>query len=258
MGWFTRNYQGQTFFCGEHAGAHFQAILDHYQNPELNQRYSPRYGVIKIKTPSSPVYDGFPISAGTSMTAIFKWLQKMGAATFEPLENDVLLPAETYCNPSAVTPAEDADAANHKIISYGFDALTFPALQQAIYQNKAVILLIHCDSGFWGTSTPTFNTTPYTHFIVAYGYDAENIYIVDSADPNSAFAFKAIHKQYVTPQFFLESGTALDMPVAQLQQIVQSAAATVQAVSQSSEPVAQKETLLDEVEQAIEAVEEIL
>ena len=40
------------------------------------------------------------------------------------LENDVMLPVATYCDPAAVTPAMDTDAANHKIANYAFDALT--------------------------------------------------------------------------------------------------------------------------------------
>ena len=146
------------------------------------------------------------------MTAIFKWLDKVGADDYEPLENDVMLPLATYCDPTAVTPAMDADAANQKISSYAFDALTFEALQQAIYQNKAVILLIKCDDGFWGTSTPTFTQPLYGHFIVATGYDENNIRVIDSAEPNNAFAIKMINKQYITSQFFFESGTAIDLP----------------------------------------------
>ena len=83
--WLKINFQGQTAFCGEHAGTHFQAILDHNQTPAAAQRYSPRYGAIKMKSPSSPVYDGFDVNAGTTMTAIFKWLQKVGADDYEPL-----------------------------------------------------------------------------------------------------------------------------------------------------------------------------
>jgi hypothetical protein len=75
-------------------------------------------------------------------------------------------------------------------------------------------LLIKCDNGFWGTTTPTFTQPLYGHFITAYGYDPEYIYIVDSADPTDADAFKKIAKQYITPQFFYEAGTGIDLPPA--------------------------------------------
>jgi hypothetical protein len=211
--WLQRNYQSQTPFCGEHAGSHFKAILDNVESGAV-ERKSPRYGAIKLKSPSSPVYDGVPIAEGTTMTGIFKWLEKVGADDYEPLENDVTLPLAAYCDPSAVTPAMDANAATSVISSYAFGATDFASLCQAIYQNKAVIILIKCDDGFWGTSTPTFTTPTYGHFVVAYGYDGEGIYVVDSAEPENQFAFKHILGQYITPAFFFEAGTAIDLPPA--------------------------------------------
>lgn len=209
--WLQRNYQGQTPFCGEHAGTHLKVILDNAASTAIGRK-SPRYGAVKLKSPSSPVYDGFAIDAGTTMTAVFKWLEKVGADDYAPLENDVTLPLATYCEPSAVTPVMDANAAISLISSYAFGGTDFTSLCQAIYQNKAVILLIKCDEGFWGTATPTFTTPTYGHFVVAYGYDAEGIYVVDSADPNNEFAFKHILAQYITPMFFFEAGTAIDLP----------------------------------------------
>jgi hypothetical protein len=223
VSWLVRNYQGETAFCGEHAATHFQAILEHLNTPTVAQRYSPRYGAIKLKSPSSPVYDGYAIDAGTTMTAIFKWLKQVGADDYEPLENDVTLPLATYCDPTVITPAMDTDAANQKITTYAFDALTFADLQQAIYQNKAVILLIKCDDGFWGTSTPTFTQALYGHFIVAYGYDETGIWIIDSAEPNNEFALKHIATEYINPSFFFESGTAVDVPTS-VQQVIQNSA----------------------------------
>jgi hypothetical protein len=211
--WLVRNFQGSTYFCGEHAATHLQAILEHYNTPTINQRYTPRYGVVKLKDPKSPVYDGFAPGAGTTMTNIFKWLQKVGADSFEPLENDVTLPLATYCDPSVVTPTMDADAANNKISSYAFDALTFPDLCQVVYQNHAAILLIRCDSGFWGTSTPAFTTPKYDHFVVADGFSPAGLRVIDSAEPNPAFVVKTIAPRFVVPTFVAESGTAVDIPL---------------------------------------------
>lgn len=213
--WITREYQGQTPFCGEHAGAHFKVIIDNaFLQGNPLERKTPRYGAIKLKDPNSPLYDGYTIDVGTTITAIFKWLQKAGADDFEPLENDVTLPLETYCEPTAITPAMDADAGQSLINSYAFCGTDFASLCQAIYQNKAVLLLIKCDDGFWGTATPTFTQALYGHFVVAYGYDAEGIYVIDSADPQTEFAFKHILSQYIAPTFFFEAGTAIDLPPA--------------------------------------------
>src|SRR5579885_518665 len=60
--WLKRNFQGQTAFCGEHAGSHLKAIRDYYaSNGQTIVRKTPRYGAIKLKNPSSPVYDGYAI-----------------------------------------------------------------------------------------------------------------------------------------------------------------------------------------------------
>jgi len=243
MSWMKRNYQWQTTYCGEHAGAHFKAIKEYNDSGVVN-RFSPRFGAIHIKNPKSPVYDGYAPDAGTDMKSIFKWLQKIGADVYEPLENDVTLPINVYLDPAVVTSAETASASQHTITSYAFDALTFDALCQAIYQSKAVLLLIKCDNGFWGTSTPTFTTPMYGHFVCAYGYDQNYLYIVDSADPSDAFAFKKIAKKYVTPTFFFESGTAIDLPPEQVQALIQQSAAVVQEVSVAPIPPAEKSNIL--------------
>ena len=217
MSWLTRNYQGDTPACGAHAASHFQAILEHELTPGSVPRYTPRFSWIRIKT-----FDGYPLSAGTDMRSIFKSLTTDGADDFEPLENDVTLPLATYSEVSAITPEMTANAATKTINSYAFGATDFASLCQYINQYKAVLLLIKCDDGFWGTSTPTFTTPTYGHFVCAYGYDADSIRIIDSADPNNAYALKTIHAQFVTPTFFLESGTAIDLPPAVKQALISS------------------------------------
>jgi hypothetical protein len=226
LSWLTVNNQGSTSFCGEHAASHFQAILDY--NAGQTFRFTPRYEAIKLKDPNSPVYDTYGNDAGTSMIAIFKLLQKIGADEYEPLENDVTLPIGTYLDPGVVTPSMDAIAAGHKIVNYAFDALTLQDLSQACYQKKAVILLIKCDSGFWGTSNPTFTQPLYGHFIVMYDYTPEGIWIVDSAESDPRFVLKFIDKKYLTPQFIFESGTAIDAQ--EFNQAIQAAVNTTELI----------------------------
>lgn len=207
--------------CGEHAGTHFKAILD-FVLISQKERKNPRYGSIKLKDPKSPVYDGYAIDAGTDMRSIFKWLKTVGADDFEPLENDVTLPLPTYCDPSVITPDMDANAADSKISAYAFGATDYDSICQAIYKNKVVLLLIKCDAGFWGTTTPTFTNPLYGHFIVADGYDENGIRIIDSAEPNDSYAVKMVNKQYLTTQFFLEGGTAIDLAPEEVQKLIQS------------------------------------
>ena len=250
--WLQRNYQGQTPYCGAHALSHLKAILERNENPLSVPHYTPRYLWIRVKQ-----IDGQPLEAGTDMRSLFKVLQQWGADDYEPLENPVTFPIAEYSAPSALTLDMDSNAAPKKISSYAFDALDFASLQQLIYKFKAVLLLIHCDNGLWGTATPTFTTTPYTHFICADGYDENNIRIIDSAEPDDAFAVKMIEKEYVTPKFILESGTAIDPATAQAikSTIVTDAAAVVQDVAQDTQtPVPQKLTILEEIEEAVEAI----
>jgi len=257
--WLQRNFQGQTAFCGEHAGSHFKAILDYYATNSPTRK-SPRYGAIKLKSPSSPVCDGFPIDAGTDMRSIFKWLQKVGAADYEPLENNVLLSSTDYVNPAVITPAMDANAATSKIGPYAFGNTDFESLCQYIFKNKAALLLVKCDDGFWGTKATTFTTPKYGHYVVADGYDKNAGYIraIDSADPNPAFWIKTIAKQYITPQFIRESGTAVDAAVVQqaVQQVVNQASVIVTQINNApdmSHP--QKLSLLQELAAGLKLIE---
>lgn len=262
LSWLTRNYQGQTAFCGEHAGTHFKTLLDYYgTNGAVNIRKNPRYGAIKLKDPKSPVYDGFAIDAGTTMPAIFKWQQNVGAADYEPLENDVTLPLTTYCDPSVITPAMDASAAASKIASYAFDALTFNDICQTIYQRTAILILAKVDDGFWGTSTPTFTDALYGHFFVGYDFDrsTNDLLILDSADPSNQFALKRINAKYITPQFFFETGTAIDIPPRVKNALITNAAipsSAQQAVSAGQLTLA--EQILQDIEQALSLIQKEL
>jgi hypothetical protein len=255
--WLVRNFQGQTTYCGGHAASHFKSILDYYGLNGAIERKTPRFIEIKLKDPNSPVYDGFAPSAGTDMRSIFRCLQKLGAADFEPLENDVTLPVAQYLAPTAINVAVGLNAGTSTIENYAFGATDFNSLCALIEQNKAVLLLIKCDDGFWGTATPTFTTPKYGHFVVGDGFDLENIRFIDSAEPNPALWVKMVNKKYITSVFILESGTAIDPAQAQAikSAIVQDSAAVVQDVAQDPIPVPQKESILEEI---VDVVEELL
>ncbi len=237
ISWLVPNWQGELPACGAHAASHLQAILEHQNTPATAQRYTPRYSWIKIKQ-----IDGFPLEDGTDMRSIFKSLTNDGANDFEPLENDVALPLATYSDKTATTAALDADAANQKINSYAFGNTDFASLCQHIYQNKAVLLLIKCDDAWWGTATPTFTSAKYGHFITAYGFSPTGIKIVDSSD--NAIPLKEISKQFITSQFIIEAGTAIDIPPAQVQALITQAQAVVNAIPSAPLPTAEKLDIL--------------
>lgn len=244
--WLVRNFQGQTPTCGAHASSHFKPILDRIQNPSVAPHYTPRFSWIRIKA-----VDGFPLTAGTDMRSIFKSQQNDGMDDYEPLENDVTLPLATYSELSAITPDMAANAAPKKIQSYAFGNTDFQSLCQYIFQNGAVLLLIKCDDGFWGTSTPTFTTPLYGHFVAADGYDAEHIRVIDSADPNPQFAVKMIGKQYITSAFIIESGTAIDIPPS-VKQIATHPTLTPE------QKISIIQTILQDIEQAVGLVKQEL
>ena len=223
ISWLVRNYQAQTPTCGAHAFSHFQAILEHALIPEINQHYTPRFSWIEIKQ-----IDGFPLEDGTDMRSIFKTAQNIGADDFAPLGNDTTLPVITYSDKSVITQDMLMNASMKKISSYVFGGTDFGSLCQAIYQNKAVLLLIKVDNGFWKGDTPVFTSPLYGHFVTAYGYDENYLYIVDSADPT--YGFKKIAKQYVTPTFFIESGTAIDLVPEQVKAVINSAVTVSQSI----------------------------
>jgi hypothetical protein len=209
--WLQRNYQAQTPTCGPHAESHHKAILDHARD-NSTPRFTPRFTAIRMKDPSSPVYDHYAPDEGTDMRSLFKAAQA-GQNTFEPLENNTLLPLGDYLNPSAVTSAMISESTQHLIGAYAFALTDFESVCQAIYQNKAVILTIKCDEGFWGVNTPSFTVPKYGHFVCADGYDesAGYVRVIDSAEPQDIFAVKNIKKEYFTPEFIREAGTAVDI-----------------------------------------------
>jgi hypothetical protein len=258
LSWLQVNQQGETPFCGEHAAAHLQAILEHAASGTVN-RFSPRYAAIKLKTPSSSVCDGFSIEAGTDMSAIFKFLQTVGADLYEPLQNDVTLPLAAYLDPTAVTENDDLEATNHKDVDFAYnDTVNLQTVASAVYQWKAVILLLKCDDGFWGTANPTFTQPLYGHFVTAYDWDDTGVWVVDSAEPNLAYSRKHIDQKYLTSEFFFELGTAVDaLPVEH--QIVTDASEAVQDVAEDTQasPV-EKETLLQEIEEVVEKIETVI
>jgi len=219
--WLARNYQAQLPVCGPHAGSHNKAIQDHAAGYAILPRYTPRYTSIKMKDPASPVYDGYAPDAGTDMRSLLAAFKTVGANSFGPLENDTTLSLTDYLSPTAVTPAMDSDAGSRLISAYAFGNADYDSIANAVFQWKSAILLIKCDNGFWGTATPTFTSPTYGHFVTAYDYDdmKGGIWVVDSADPNDPLALKWIAKQFITPTFFFELGTTVDIP-ASLQQVL--------------------------------------
>ena len=162
--------------CGANAG-------DYIKNIQEKRRHSPAYLWKAIK-----LVDGFPPQDGTTMDAIFKVLQKRGICDFSLLPNDATVSLQEYTDPKKLTPEMDVDALNSRIGAYAFQwRPTFENLKRAIYENKAVLILLRIGQEWWTPSwreadiLPLKAKTPATsgHFVVAIGYDKEYIYFLN-------------------------------------------------------------------------------
>lgn len=199
-------YQAKQPACGGHAGAWFKSYLDFLSLMRAIAR-SPRavYAVCKA-------IDGLPEAEGTTLNAIFRALRDYGAPELSLCPNDVHLPKDQYKDFSQITQPAKLDAAKNKIGTWAFPSTTFDSIKRAIWQNQAVILLIYCDDGFFGTNTPTFTEKAYGHFVVAYGYDEDRVYIVDSTEATTALSFKSIPRSAFLAGFVRQAATAVNMP----------------------------------------------
>lgn len=204
-------YQNGQPACGGHAGAWFKSYLD-FLNLQQGIARSPRFIYDWCK-----LVDGVPNDEGTTLNAIFKVLRDRGAPQLPLFPNDIHLPKAQYRDAQNIPPAAYEDATKNKTGAWAFlSDLTLDGVKMKISQNQAVILLIYCDDGFFGTTTPTFSEKKYGHFVVAYGYDEDGVYIVDSTEPTSAYSYKYIPRPAFNAGFVREGATAVDIPNWQL------------------------------------------
>lgn len=169
--------QAQQPACGSHAGS----VVENFYN---KFRVSPEYLWKKIK-----LIDGFPISAGTSMDAIMKVLQKNGVCSFDLLPNNPNVSLESYADPSVITPQMDSDASTRKLGTYAFQFNpSFQDIKNAIYNHGAVIMLLRVGQEWWVPSWAEKDILPLKtdqsissgHFVTAFAYDEKYIYFVNS------------------------------------------------------------------------------
>ncbi len=184
-------YQGKRPACGAHAGASFKVFLNRRDGTNTTEDDTPRYLWINIKR------DGTSPSDGTTMLQIFKSLQKYGADTFEPLENNVFLDDASYASLSPINQTMLQYGQNNRIDSYAFlTDLSFNGIKQSINDFGAVLLLINANAQMWTakngeTSWAEKDVLPLRpptaaypvvdgHFILADSYDENYIYGVNS------------------------------------------------------------------------------
>lgn len=195
ISWFKSIWQNGFPACGSHAGAHLKMILDYFDTGA--KRYSPNYLWIKIKQ-----IDGHPLEVGTDMRSILKTLQSCGVCDYYLLPNDFTISLEEYST-KKITSELDENAQPRIIKNYAFGG----DIRQAIYKNKAVLILIDVGDTWWIREKIELPITKQGgHFVVAYGYDEDYIYVIDSADKQ--VPLKKLPNNYP----IREIGTAIDLP----------------------------------------------
>jgi hypothetical protein len=156
------NQNGQPA-CGGHAGARAKATLDYLEDGKVKY-YSPRFIYALAKH-----LDGIT-GGGTYTRMIGKILASYGVCDNNLFLNNVSLPYEEYKNYDLITSAAFENAQPRIIKSYAFVGTDVNSLKQAIYQDKAVILLIY----------PFFKGGTDGHFVFADGWNGDKIRYANS------------------------------------------------------------------------------
>lgn len=92
-------------------------------------QFSSRFGDVLCKQ-----YDGQPIDGGTFPRLALKLAAEFGMATTATVPNDTSLPLEQYRDPSVLTAAAYAEAAQYRIPGYIQIALAAASLKDAVYE----------------------------------------------------------------------------------------------------------------------------
>lgn len=202
--------------CGSHAGAFLKNVQESAQT-NTPQRKSPMFLWKKIK-----LTDGHKPEDGTDMLSIFKTLNRIGVCDYSLMGNNTDLTLEAYTDASDITPAMESNAKNALIKENGYAFIFSPSMEQikrAIYDFKAVLVLIRIGDEFWTPSWAEKDILPLRppkkpvggHFVVAHSYDDNHVYFRNEWGSTWGRGgdgyFGADYLPFVT-----EIGTAFDMP----------------------------------------------
>ncbi len=127
------------------------------------------------------------------MRSIFQSLQNQGTCHESLCPNVLDATLLEYSDASVITQTMLTDAAPYGVVNYAFiNNPTWSQIQQAIYQNKVVIALVKCGTGWWTAPNGTasyaekdilplrLGTYDDGHFVVLWGYDDKYIYFRNS------------------------------------------------------------------------------
>lgn len=180
-------YQGKIGSCVGHAGAWFKMFIDSGDTGQIVP-YSPRFLYTLCK-----MNDGIPNTEGTYPITAVKMLQKYGVCSQTLLANNVDMTHDQYKDPNNLTVEAYEEAENAKVNSYAeITDKSFENLKKEIFRNEVVMLCVKHGGEFYTVDNeitwdpdklfPLKKIYPIVsgHEIVAYGYDNDNIYFVNS------------------------------------------------------------------------------
>lgn len=167
--------------CGSCSGTELKSLQD-------GGDYSFEYLWKKIKT-----LDGISAESGTTLDCIMKALNKFGVCSSSLLQSDTSLSIDSFASEEGITGQMDKDALNHRVGAYAFSwSPSFEDIKKAIYNHKAVILLLRIGSEWWIPSYQEKDILPLKtdkpvisgHFVTAFAYDKDYIYFINHWDTN--------------------------------------------------------------------------
>lgn len=162
--------------CGEDMGTQYLNIINGCIG-------SPEFGWKTLRK-----IDGLSPEDGSDATSIGKQAQTIGTCDLALLPDNSLQSMEDYASYAGITQALLDNASPRKIANYAFsDKPTFQQIKDAIYQHKAVGLLVDCGDGWWVNGWSEAETCPLKlgnyasgHWILATGFDEQYIYFSNS------------------------------------------------------------------------------
>lgn len=204
-----RHDQAGTPTCGAHAGTHAKQLLD-ITDTGVN-KLSPEYLWKKIKT-----LDTWKPEQGTDIRAICRALKSCGICNYKLLPSNWDVPIEDYSKDDT-TPDQNDDAQPRVIGSYWFTGSNIELIKQAIYTYGVAILLIRFDNDYFNKKVITSNgNKTLGHFVVAYGWEGDDILILCSAHGSNRAPRKVLKPTFVID----DSATLTDIPDADVRALI--------------------------------------
>ena len=205
-----RHDQAGTPTCGAHAGVHAKQLLDYKDTG--NNKLSPTYLWKKIKG-----IDTWPPDVGTDIRAICKALKSFGVCSYKLSPSNRERDIFEYSKDDT-TVAQNEDAQPRVIGSYAFTGGNRELIKRAVKQNGAAILLIRFDKDYFKKKIVTSNGQQTSgHFVVAYGWEGDDILVVCSAHGSNSAPYKVLK-----PSFSIEDGAVLtDIPDSEVRALIE-------------------------------------